>query len=79
MVPFPITTITKGIPMNRTHYSIRPMLALTAMATMLSTGAATAAIAQPEPSRGVTIEYAKLDALGIDRTAVDLAVAALVR
>lgn len=55
------------------------MLALTAMATMLSTGAATAAIAQPEPSRGVTIEYAKLDALGIDRTAVDLAVAALVR
>ena len=78
-MPFPITTITKGKPMTRTHYSIRRMLALTALATMLTTGAATAANAQPEPSRGVTIDYAKLDALGIDRTAVDMAVAALVR
>jgi hypothetical protein len=56
------------------------MLALTATATMLTTGAATAAAnAQLEPSRGVVVDYAKLDALGIDRTAVDMAVAALVR
>src|SRR6478736_3857111 len=70
----------EGTQMNRTHYSIRRMLALTALAVALSTGVATtAANAQPATGRGVTVDYAKLDALGIDRTAVDLAVAALVR
>ena len=66
--------------MNRTTNKIRSAIGLTALAAALSTGVViTAASTQAEPNRGVTIDYAKLDALGIDRTAVDLAVAALVR
>ena len=66
--------------MTRTHHSIRRMIALAAMAALVTTGASTAvAHAQPEPSRGVWIDYAKLDALGIDHTGVELAVNALVR
>ena len=79
-MPSPITTITKGIPMNRTSNKIRSAIGVTALAVALSTGVvATAANAQPSSGRGVTVDYQKLDALGIDRTAVDLAVAALVR
>ena len=80
MVPFPITTITKGTPMTRTTNKLRSAIGLTALAVALSTGVmTTAASAQPSTGRGVTVDYAKLDALGIDRTAVDLALAALVR
>jgi hypothetical protein len=47
---------------------------------MLTTGTAAAlANAQPEPNHGVSIDYAKLDALHIDRSGVVLAVSALVR
>ena len=62
------------------NHTIRRALSLTALAAMLTAGAATAtAGAQPEPTRGVAIDYAKLDALGVDRRPVEMAVAALVR
>ncbi|MEO8697461.1 MAG: hypothetical protein ABI658_28425 [Acidimicrobiales bacterium] len=60
--------------------TIRRALSLTALAAVLTAGAATAtANAQPETNRGVSIDYATLDALGIDRSPVEMAVAALVR
>jgi hypothetical protein len=66
--------------MNRDTNKIRSAIGLTALAVALSAGiATTVASAQPAPGVGVTVDYQKLDALGIDRTAVDLAVAALVR
>jgi hypothetical protein len=62
------------------NHTIRRALSLTALAAVLTAGAVTAtADAQPEPNRGVSIDYAKLDALGIERTPVEMAVAALVR
>jgi hypothetical protein len=65
--------------MKRNH-TIRRALSVTALAAVLTVGAVTTtANAQPEPNRGVSIDYAKLDALGIDRTPVEMAVAALVR
>ena len=55
------------------------MALLTSCAALLCvTLTPTQAHAEPEPA-GVWIDYAKLDELGIDRTNVDLAVAALVR
>jgi hypothetical protein len=65
--------------MKHSH-TIRRALSLTALAVALAAGAVTGtANAQPEPDRGVSIDYAKLDALGIDRAPVEMAVAALVR
>ena len=62
---------------NRT---IRRVLSLTALAAVLAAGADTGtANAQPEPKRGVSVDYARLDTLSIDRAPVDAAVAALVR
>ena len=62
------------------NHTIRRALSLSALAAVLAAGAVTdTANAQPEPNRGVSIDYAKLDAHGIDRTPVEMAVAALVR
>jgi hypothetical protein len=66
--------------MIHNRHFIHRTFALTAIAVMLTTGTAAAlANAQPEPNHGVSIDYAKLDALHIDRSGVVLAVSALVR
>jgi hypothetical protein len=65
--------------MNTTTRKLRLALAtatLTAAAFGIGIGPADA---QPAASRGVSIDYQKLDAMRIDRTGVDAAVAALVR
>ena len=64
--------------MNTTTNKLRLAFAAATLAAAIGIGIGPAA-AQPPASGGVSIDYPKLDAMGIDRAGIDAAVAALVR